>query len=665
MTLSFFRRHRKAFMVLMFLAVISLVLGWSFSEIMQKWEGWFGSGASRRVVGTIAGRTVRARDTGEFYYGVKMAGQAAQWLQLTLDSPEKAPDERRLVYQYTLGMTAWPIISQSIEAEQAQRDTVLAWLALYQEACRLGFDACEAQVNARFEHLRGLGMTDVHLARVADDVAGGRRGLLMEGFRKDMTLVAYINWLSETLGATVEPEMRREFAKMDERIKVRLVTLEADDMLNQVKDVPEDALETQFGKYRTFLAGKSPQGYGYRIPDKVAIEYLVADPAGFEKDAGSQVTDDDIRAYYDANREGEFLIEQEKKENPDPDKKDGANADDENKDETPAADKNDTKNAEDQKPPEPTYRPFDEVRDEIRKTLVRGEAQRRARQRLNENVAEIRTMRKKPELGIWADGTVVRHVTVEGRHTAEDLAKLEGIGQAMRETDAFPAYAVAVVELVGQDKARIGVGEISDVFADPDGGAYAFRVTAVEANHQPATLSEVRDKVLPDVRRAMAFDLIRERGKRLLEAASAGKSLEAAAKADSLLTVESDLFPRERAIPYGGRWMTFPPSLPKVGSSRLVVAECFRMAEEGQQRILVTLADRRMVVAAELIERKLPREAAFDTMRPLIAQRVAGRLVQTAIGDVLDSGAVWRRMTVVAEISDAESEPRKRRGGAR
>ena len=641
MTLSFFRRHRKAFMVLMFAAVISMVFFMSWRAMWETLGEWLSSSGPRRVVATIGGRAVRAREEGEFYAGVKLAGQAAQWLQLTLDSPDKSPDERRLVYGYTLGMTAWPIIAQSIKAERAQRDTVLAWLALYKEACRLGFDASEAQVNARFEQLKGLGMTDVHLARVADDVAGGRRGLLMEGFRKDMTLVAYINWLSETLGAAVEPEMRREFTRMDERVKVRLVTLEVGDALDQVKDVPEDALETQFGKYRTFLAGKSPEGYGYRIPDKVAIEYLVADPAGFEKEAEPQVTGDDVRAYYDANRESEFRIEEEKKDEP------------------ASADKKDAENAEDRKPPEPTYRPFDEVRDEIRKKLVRREAQLRARQRLNENVAEIRTMRKKPELGIWADGTVVRHVAVEGRHTAEDLAKLEGIAQAMRETDAFPACALAVVELVGQDKARIAVGEISDVFTDPDGAAYAFRVTAVEANHEPAALGEVRDKVMADVRRAKAFELIRDQGKRLLEDASAKKSLETAAKNAGLQTVESDLFPRERTIPYGGRWVTFPPSLPKVGSSPLVVAECFRMAEEGRQRTLVTLADRQMVVAAELIERKLPREAAFDTMRPLVAQRVASRLVQTAIRAVLDTGAVQRRMTVVAEISDAAPEPRE------
>lgn len=637
-------------MVLMVLAVISLVLGWSFKQMMQKWDRWFGAGGLRNPVGTIAGRTVRAGELGEFYSGLKMAGQASQWWAMALNPRDASPEDRRRLYAYTMGMTAWPILSQTMKSERADRDTILAWLALYEEARRLGFGTSAAQVNARIESLRPLGLTGLHLARVVDDVAGGRQGLLFEGLRKDMTLVAYINWLGETLGAAVEPEMRREFTRMDERIKVRLVALNAEDAVEQVKDVADETLRKQFGKYRKFLAGKGPEGYGYRIPDRVAIEYLVADPAGFEKEAAPEVTAKAVRAYYDANKDTEFLVKQEKDEKPDADKKNDAKAADGN-DQPASADE------QHQKPPEKKVRPFDEVRDQIRKTLVRRHAERLARRRLHENVAEIRTMRKKPKLGIWADGTAVRHVRAENLHTAEALAELEGIGQATCQTDAFPAYAVAVVELVGQDKARIAVGEISDVFTGTDGRAYAFRVTDVQANHEPADLNEVRDKVLADVRRAKAFEMIRERGKKLIEAASAKKSLEDAAKDASLETVVSDWFPRERAIPYGGRWITLPSALPKVGSNRLVVEECFRMAEDGRQRILVTLAGRQMVVAAELIERKPPREAAFDAMRPLIAQRVASRLAGSALRDVLASGAIQRRMIVVPEVVDDSPRP--------
>jgi len=674
MTLAFFRRHRKAFMVLMFAAVISMVFFLSWRAMFRKLAVWFSETGPRRVVGTIAGRTVRAEELADLYQSVKAAGQASQWWAVVLDSSEASPERRQRVYGYTLGMTAWPILSQTLKGERAQSDTILAWLALYEEARRLGFDASEAQVAARIESLKGLGLTDRQFARVADEVADGQRGFLMEALRKDLTLVAYINWLTETLGAAVEAEMRREFTRMDERIKVRLVVLKAEDVLDQVQDVPEDALETQFGKYRTFLPGKSPEGYGYRIPDKVAIEYLVADPAGFEEAAEPQVTDQDVRAYYDANKDPEFLVEDEKDEKPDADDKAGDQADDkaddkagndaadETGDDAPSSDSNDGEGKTDdkqQEPTEPTFRPFEEVRADIRKTLIRREAERLAAQRLYENVAEIRTMRTKPDLGIWADGKAVRHVVVEGLHTEQDLARLDGIGQATRQDDALPTQAVAVVELVGQDKGRIAVGEISDVFTGLDGQAYAFRVTAVEANHEPATLSEVRDQVLADVRRAKAFGLIRERGKALLETASAKKSLEAAAKQVGLETVETDLFPRERAVPYGGRWMTFPPSLPKVGSSRLVVAECFRMAEGGRRRTLVTVAGRQMVVAAELIDRKPPREAAFETMRPLVAQRVASRLAQNAVRNVLATNAVRRRMTVVAEQTQASAERRE------
>ena len=81
------------------------------------------------------------------------------------------------------------------------------------------------------------------------------------------------------------------------------------------------------------------------------------------------------------------------------------------------------------------------------------------------------------------------------------------------------------------------------------------------------------------------------------------------------------------------------------------------MSEDGRQRTLVTLAARQMVVAAELIERKPPREAAFDAMRPLIAQRGASRLIENALRDVLASGAIQRRMMVVPEVVDESARP--------
>lgn len=631
MTLSFFRRHRKYFMVLMFAAVISMVLFGTWQYMMRSWSSWFGSEGGRQVVGTIDGRTVRAKELGEFYYGVRAAGQASQWWAQALEARAVTPEAKQRLYVYTLGMTAWPILAQTLKAEKPDTQTLLTWLALYDEARRNGFDTSEAQVRTRLEGLMQVGLTPELLGRVVEEVAGRQQSLLMAGLAKDMTLRAYVNWLGETTGGAVEQEMRRDFARLDERLKVRLAVLKADDVLGEVKDVPQDVLQQQFDKYKAFLPGKSPEGYGYRIADKVALEYLVADPAGFE--AAAKVTDTDVRAYYDAQKDAEFLVEEEPKK--EDDKKDAV------------ADADEKKTAA---PPEKKYRPFEEVRDEIRKTLVHRDGARLARERLYANVAEIRTMKKSPDLGIWADGKQVRHVVLPGLHTAEALAQLEGIGKARTEADSFPAYAVAAIELVGE-KGRIGKGEISDVFLGADGEGYAFRLTAVEANREPANLDEVRDRVLADVRRAKAFDIVREKGKQLLEAASS-KGAEAAAKDAGVNLVESDWFPREQVIPYGGRWLSLPPALPEVGTNRIVVAECFRMAADGRQRTLVTLAQQETVVVAELLDRKAAREAAFDRMRPLVAQRVSGKLAGEALQRLVDLGAIQRRMTVVAEMTD-------------
>jgi len=200
-------------------------------------------------------------------------------------------------------------------------------------------------------------------------------------------------------------------------------------------------------------------------------------------------------------------------------------------------------------------------------------------------------------------------------------------------------------------KVKLAVMEISDVYTDPDGNACVFRVTSIEPNHEPADLKDVRDKVLADVRGAKAFDLVRERAKALLDAAAA-KGLEAAAKDARLKPpAESDWFAREKTIRFGMQVFTLPATLPEVGANRLVVAECFRMAADGRQRTMVTLAEEREVVLAELVGRKEPREAAYQRDRPVLADRVGRQVAEIALRQAIDLGSIQRRMAVVCEVT--------------
>ncbi|MCX5671357.1 MAG: hypothetical protein NTU94_08585, partial [Planctomycetota bacterium] len=253
MTLSFFRRHRKWFMVLMFLSLFGIVIfGW-WHSVEEKLSMWMGSHPTTQKVGTIAGRQVRENEVQEFFFGMKAAGEASQWMAMALESKATAPEARIRLYMNTVGATAWPILASTLSREKPDRLTLMTWLALYEEGRQQGFDASPAAVDARLRALEELGLARDTLNQIVGRTAGGQKAWLLEAMRKDMTLRTYINWLSEVLAGAVEPEMRREFARLDERLKVRLEVLKAADALPEIKDVPEELLAQQFQKHKAFL----------------------------------------------------------------------------------------------------------------------------------------------------------------------------------------------------------------------------------------------------------------------------------------------------------------------------------------------------------------------------------------------------------------------------
>jgi hypothetical protein len=298
------------------------------------------------------------------------------------------------------------------------------------------------------------------------------------------------------------------------------------------------------------------------------------------------------------------------------------------------------------------------VRDEIRKTLIQQGAAALALEAMHSVVGEIRQMKKAPDLGIVADGKKIRHVVVPGLQTEEELAAMAGLGKAARDTAKLPADALAVTELVGEAKAKVAVGEISEPYPGADGESYAFRITAVQANHEPASLDEVRPAVLADVRKIRAFEIAREKARKIFEEAPV-KGLEAAAKDQGVTTVESDWFPEEHLIPVpsAGQFLSLPATLPEIGANRAAVAECFRAAAEKKPFVLITLAEQQTAVVAGILGQRPPREALFERMRPILAQEVGFRLGGTALREALNLESIRSRMDVVVLQESDEFRP--------
>jgi pyruvate/2-oxoglutarate dehydrogenase complex dihydrolipoamide acyltransferase (E2) component len=697
------------FMVVMFAALVGMLFFGSWQSMRPKvtqWLSWilpqWFPQPGNQVVGTIGGQDIRDREAREFLNEMNIAGRASETWAMMLESRVTAPEARARAYRYTVGATVWPIVRESLAGDRRPAKDVLVWMALYREARAAGFDASQAQAQDRVKGVVDLGLPQASMDRMIAELTGGSRDLFLRALRTDMTLRAYAEYLAETLGGAVTPEARREFIKMDDRIQVRLAVLKADEFLSQVKDVPEAEVKQQFEKYKQYLPGKGPDGYGYRIPDRVSVEYLVAEPKAFEDQVKAKVADADVERYYENHKDPEFLVKEDRPEaarpqswraapqapaasekpapakdpDPAPAKESPAGAKGDAGPQgpvTPPEPKAEAKPAAASsaapaapaapaqkaaapaapvaKPPEKKFRPLQEVQDEIRKRLVQEQAAAMARELLLTGVAEIRPMKKPPDLRIWADGKKIRFVPATGLLTAAQLAALPGLGKASRGQEAFPETALALSELIGPEKAKLGRMETSEPFAGQDGEAFAFRVTAFQANHEPASLEEVKDQVIADLKRAKAFEIAREQGRQLLDQAEK-KGLKDAADALKVKTADSDWVSRERFISFGGQVMAIPASLPEVGADRAVVSECFRMAMESKKLTLVSLAEEKRVVVAELLGRKMPREALFERLRPALVDQVRRELGGKAFREAISVASIERRMGVAMKVGD-------------
>jgi len=293
------------------------------------------------------------------------------------------------------------------------------------------------------------------------------------------------------------------------------------------------------------------------------------------------------------------------------------------------------------------------VQAEVRSRLLKDRAKAAALELLGVDVGEIRQQKKAPDLRIWADGKKIKYVPPTPNFcTADELAAMPGIGHSQRSNnDAFEAMALAVTDLVGAEKAKVALMETSEPLVSPDGAAYAFRVVAVQANHEAASIDEVKGQVMTDLKRAKAFEIAREMGKKLLDAAEK-KDLKDAAAELKVKTADSDWVPQQRFFQLGQQVITMPASLPGVGSSRVVISECFRLSTENKKVALVTLAEEKAVVVIELLGHKPPREALFERLRPALAQQVGRMLVGDALKQALDPASIERRMEVVMKVPD-------------
>ena len=308
------------------------------------------------------------------------------------------------------------------------------------------------------------------------------------------------------------------YSRENEQVKARYLQLRAENLASLVA-VKEDDLKALYAKHADTPRSTTPGLPGYQDPEKVTIEYVMA-PYGKYADA-AKITDDQIKAYYEANKEKEFLApEREEREDTKPDKT-GDKKKKSPEGEKAAAPKGQTKAEKEagKKEAGPACRPLAEVKDEIVKNLRKSAGERKAdavMNKVNEAIWEA--------LDTHFGSDKVPTIDMQqlaAKHALEYRRIARYFGADEVGTVLPGAYKLRE-KVFAQGTSSIGVPKPP---MKADKGVFICQITDSRPP-QPAKYETVRDKVEKDFRSQQGFQLAKE----ITSAAALEKDLDAAAR---------------------------------------------------------------------------------------------------------------------------------------
>ncbi len=248
--LGFFRRHQKFVMVLMVVLMIAFLIPTSFKSCS-------GGNQASQVIGKVGSDKITVADTIGAQRSIRILEMLRQQQPRTIEE---------LFFAYFLNFNP-------------EKDRPLNWALLLHEARSLGLKPSETQAK---QLLTGMGLEGDALQNALTQLAHSGDHFTEADLYKaaeELTLItqSYLLSVRADLAPSL-PELKHDFRDLREKLDLAMVTIPAE---NFIKDAPEpspEQVQQQFEQYKDLPANspenKSKFGFGYRVPDRLDIQYL-------------------------------------------------------------------------------------------------------------------------------------------------------------------------------------------------------------------------------------------------------------------------------------------------------------------------------------------------------------------------------------------------------
>jgi hypothetical protein len=581
--------------------------------------------------------------------------------------------------------------------EDSRNNDSLRWALILKDSQALGLSASQREVDLlKFE----IGQSDADIELIASRINATpayvrqamRHWLVVQKYKELMAGQTHLSGqsrarLMRVAGSSSDPQTYRLYEEMaygtsrlskpivehflqDQGAQVsgQVVVIRAQQLLADTPTPSDEEVESLYEQFKDALPGRGdPYGFGYRVPDRVKIEYL-----SIPMDQARQhvkVSEADALAHYRNY----------------PERFGGAAA-------TDQADAVDAK-------------PYEQVRDDVIEDVTTLRAfelvEKMAKSAYGLFYEDTRGMDKQDDYRVIQDMSALTsmrvvadrleaefgllpsvHTAERGWVNAEDLTGLPGIGFGRLADNLrvdFTSFVLSAKELEPLSDnpllpRRLQAGLAGSPIMGADGSRYIFRLTDAQATHLPESLDAVIEPVTQDAHLLGAYQkLLAESDGWQGQAAEEG--IEAVAtRAD---TVVIPLPPTPRRVPLANGLLS-APLLPAVGQSESFVEAFFNTANGAREhggvedasadKVTGTVGvDSLLALAVYRVDSYQPltrEEYNEDANNPLLPMMIdATVLAQARVENPLSLQALSYRLNYLDEFAD-EDEEAEAAGGA-
>jgi hypothetical protein len=305
-----FRKHQKLLLAVFgVMLMVVFTVGYSLSQMASEGEG--GGGAQNAVaVKWTDGQLTQGQLEGVRSLRMYLSGFLVRVHQEALGKGAFAEQQQQRMQAWQNGDFSFRLPYAPIfEPGDASNEGTVRRMVLANRARQQGFVVTDDQI---WKYLDGLVDKKTSRKELAGLIKGKGYSIsdAFDALRDQMLATDYIEQFSRAASVVPPAQQFEYYKRFNREVTIEALAIPVDQFIDKVGDPSESELNAYFEKHKTILqpfdyvAGDellSPNP-GFKLPDRVAVEYVNGSPNEFIDAVADDVTEAEIAAYYEENK---------------------------------------------------------------------------------------------------------------------------------------------------------------------------------------------------------------------------------------------------------------------------------------------------------------------------------------------------------------------------